>query len=296
VPEANNGDVVLHYEVFGDPAADPLLLVSGLGDQSIGWDDEWCERWAAAGFFLIRFDNRDTGLSTHFDGAPADLDGLLATLADGRTPVLVYTLGDMADDCCAVLDAAGVTRAHVLGISLGGFVVQRMAIDHPERMLSMTSVMSSTGDPDVGWPSEESATRLTIAAPTDREGWVQHQLDGFTVCGSPGAFDETRERRKYERQYDRSFDPDGRARQMMAAIADGSRSEELRNVRVPTLVMHGSHDTLIDPTGGERTAQVIPGSRLVIVDGQGHDTPEPFWDRWIAEVCALRDEVALRAV
>ena len=291
MPHASNDGVKIYFETFGDPADPPLLMVSGLGDQCVGFEDAFCERFAAAGFFLTRFDNRDVGLSTHLDGEPADLAAVLDALHCGEQPTVPYTLADMADDALAVLDELGSERAHVLGVSLGGFIVQRMAIDRPDRMLSMTSVMSSTGDSDIELPSEESAARLLDPSPTDREGWVQHQLDGFPVNGSPGVFDEARERAKYELQYDRSFDPAGRERQLMAAIADGSRSDALRSVRVPTLVLHGSEDTLIRPSGGRRTAEVIPDARFVLVEGMGHDMPEPFWDRWISEVCALRDAV-----
>jgi pimeloyl-ACP methyl ester carboxylesterase len=288
MPFAGNGPVRIYFETFGHRARPPLLLVSGLGDQCIGWFDDLCDRLGAAGFFVIRFDNRDTGLSSHLDDIEPDLAGVLAAIARGDEPKAPYSLSDMADDAIAVLDALDIERAHVLGASLGGFVAQRIAIDHPARVLSLTSMMSTTGEPDVGMPEPAALERLMLPEPTDREGWVAHQIDGFAVCGSPGVLDEERERDIAYRKYDRSFDPAGRERQMMAAIADGSRAEELRGLRVPTLVLHGADDTLITPAGGERTAELIPGARLVIVPGWGHDLAEAYWDAWISELAALR--------
>lgn len=281
MPFAHNGPVDLYYETFGDPHNPALLLVNGLGSQCISYDEQWCARFAARGLFTIRFDNRDVGLSTKFDGIVADLGAVVAARRDGREPDVAYRLSDMADDAVAVLDALGIDRAHVMGLSLGGMIVQQLAIDHPERLLTMTSVMSTTGDPDVGQSTPEALAFLMEPPPTDREAVIERHLAANRVYGSPGHFDAERLRAVAAAAYDRCFDPDGAARQLVAAVASGSRSERLRSLEVPTLVLHGDADTLIDPSGGRRTAECVPGARFVVLEGMGHDYPPAYWDRWV---------------
>jgi pimeloyl-ACP methyl ester carboxylesterase len=276
---AHNGDVELYYDTFGDPADLALLLVNGLGSQSINYAVEWCEKFAAEGFFVIRFDNRDVGLSTKFDDVRADLVAVMRARRDGRAPVVPYTLHDMADDAGAVLDAVGVERAHVMGLSMGGMIVQTMAIDHPERLLSMTSMMSTTGDPDVGQSLPEANAQFLAPRPTDRESYVESYLAGIRIWGSPAELDEDRVRAGAAAAFDRSFTPFGQTRQSMAIAAGESRTAALRSVRVPTLVLHGSEDKLIDPSGGRRTAEAIPGARFELIEGMGHDYPPEYWDR-----------------
>jgi pimeloyl-ACP methyl ester carboxylesterase len=266
---AHHGDVELYYETFGSVAdGDPLLLVNGLGSQCINYRAEWCELFVAAGFFVIRFDNRDVGLSTKFTGA--DLPA--------------YRLTDMAGDAIAVLDAVGVERAHVLGLSMGGMIVQTLAIEHPERLRSLTSMMSTTGDPDVGQPSPEAWALLRSPAPSGRDGYIARQLDGSRTWGTPACFDADRIARNAGEAYDRCFCPDGQLRQMAAIGASGSRTDALRSVRVPTLVLHGDADRLVDISGGRRTAEVIPGARFVVIEGLGHDYPPAYWDRIVSLV------------
>ncbi len=263
MPFALNDDVELYYETFGFAADPALLLVNGLGSQCINYRVEWCERFVAAGFFVIRFDNRDVGLSTGFEAA-----GLTAA----------YVLEDMAADALAVLDAAQVDRAHVLGLSMGGMIVQQLAIDHSDRLLSVTSMMSTTGDPDVGLPSPEALEHIMATSPADREGYLAHQLVSISTWGSPSAYDEDWIRFVNGEAYDRAFRPDGQARQLLAVRAAPSRTEALGGVDLPFLVLHGDQDRLVDPSGGRRTAEAVPGARFELIEGLGHDYPPAYWD------------------
>jgi pimeloyl-ACP methyl ester carboxylesterase len=262
VAYAINGDVQLYYETFGDPARPAILLVNGLGSQCINYKVEWCQMFVDAGYFVIRFDNRDVGLSSKLDAATDDPP---------------YLVGDMAADAVAVLDACGVARAHVVGFSMGGMIVQQLAIAHPGRLLSMTSVMSSTGDPDVGRSSPEALTFLLTPGPDDREGAIARHVEGNRIFGSPAQFDETRLRENGAAAYDRCNHPEGVGRQLRAIVGSGSRTPELAAVRIPALVLHGDQDKLVDISGGRRTAESIPGARFVAIEGMGHDYPPIYW-------------------
>lgn len=258
---AFNGSCEIYYESFGDPSHPTLLLVNGLGSQCINYDEDWCAMFVDRGLHVVRFDNRDVGLSSRV-----------------HEP---YILSDMAADAIAVLDAVGVQRAHVMGLSMGGMIVQTMAIEHPERLLSMTSVMSRTGEPGYGESTPEAFALLTGPPATDRESQVANSIAGLHVWGSPEFADETRWRRTAERAFDRSFDPSGPGRQFMAIGASPPRADGLRAVTTPTLVMHGDKDTLIDISGGRRTAELIPGARFEVIEGMGHDYPPQVWGRWV---------------
>ena len=280
---AHNGDCRIYFEEFGSRAEPTLLLVNGLGSQCINYKEEWCQRYVDAGFHVIRFDNRDVGLSTHFDHAP---------LGPGRN---AYELVDMAADAIAVLDACEVARAHVMGLSMGGMIVQTMAIHFPERLLSMVSVMSRTGEREYGQSTPEALAQLTGPPATDRESAIERHVAGQRTWGSPDYGDEERWRADAAAAYDRCFDPSGVARQFFAIQAAGSWADRLPEVNVPTLVMHGNRDTLIDISGGRRTAELIPGARFVEIDGMGHDYPPELWDRWVSEVtsfCHAHDDAA----
>jgi len=281
VPEASNGDVVIHHETFGDPADPALLMVNGLGSQCVAYRTEWCARFAAEGFFTIRFDNRDVGLSTHLSEVTPDVAATTAAVASGRTPLVPYLLEDMARDAVAVLDALGIGRAHVMGLSMGGMIVQQLALDHPHRLRSMTTVMSSTGDPDVGQASAEARVLLFGPPATDRDGAIARSVEGLRTWGSPGHQDDERTAAIVGEAFDRSFDPAGQARQLMAILASPSRTKALGQVSVPALVMHGDQDRLVDISGGRRTAEAIPGARFEVLEGMGHDYPPAYWDRWV---------------
>ena len=261
---ARNGGVEIYYEEFGDPAEPTLLLVNGLGSQCLNYDVAWCELFCDEGFHVARFDNRDVGLSTKLDGAD-------------------YALADMADDAIAVLDAMGVDTAHVMGCSMGGMIVQRLALDHADRLLSLTSVMSRTGEPGYGESSEEALAFLLAPAAPSRAAYIDRQVAALHVYGSKAEWlDDDAIRARAGAAYDRCFCPAGVGRQMKAVMHDGSRSAELAELELPTLVIHGSRDTLIDPSGGRQTAEVVPGARYVEIDGMGHDYPPPVWRDWVA--------------
>ena len=263
MPIARNGDVEIHYEPFGDFGRPTLLLVNGLGSQCINYAADWCEMFCDEDYSVVRFDNRDVGLSS-------------------KLPDVDYTLADMAGDAIAVLDAIGVEKAHVMGCSMGGMIVQRLAIDHPDRLLSVTSVMSRTGEPGFGESSEEALTLLMTPQPPERGAYIDRQVEALHVYGSkPEWLDDDAIRARAAAAFDRCFCPEGIVRQMKAVGRDGSRSEELANVRLPVLVLHGSRDTLIDPSGGRRTAELIPGARYVEIKGMGHDYPPPVWRQWV---------------
>jgi pimeloyl-ACP methyl ester carboxylesterase len=284
MPYAHNGDVEIYYETFGTPAAPTLLLINGLGSQCINYRTEWCEQFVAAGFFVVRFDNRDVGLSTIFDLVEPDVMGVVEAMDAGRLPDVPYTLGDMARDALAVLDAAGIERAHAHGVSMGGMIAQTLAIELADRLVTMTSAMSTTGDPDVGKPTREAWAALAAPPASDREGFIERALAGQRAYGSPAWFDAARTAAIAGEAFDRAFHPEGPGRQLMAVRASGSRSAALKGVRVPTLVIHGDADRLVDISGGRRTAEVIPDARFEVIEGMGHDYPPQVWDRWVALV------------
>jgi pimeloyl-ACP methyl ester carboxylesterase len=270
---AVNGDCAIHFETFGSPTDPTLLLINGLGSQCVNYEEAWCERFAGQGFHVVRFDNRDVGLSTHFGDAPVDEHGA------------AYTLRDMALDAVAVLDELEVDRAHVMGLSMGGMIVQQLAIHHRDRLLTATSVMSRTGEPDSGQSTPEAYALLTAPPVTDRAGAAERAIAGMHEWGSPSHRDEARARQIAERAFDRSFDPAGVGRQFRAVGASGSWADDLPGVTTPMLVMHGTADTLIDISGGRRTAELVPGARFVEIEGMGHDYPPELWDRWVSEWC-----------
>jgi pimeloyl-ACP methyl ester carboxylesterase len=262
MPTTKNGDVTLYYETFGADDDPVLLLVNGLGSQCINFKEAFCERFAAKGFRVVRFDNRDVGLSSHLKGGPR------------------YTVDDMADDGFAVLDAVGAERAHIAGWSMGGMIVQAMAIKHPERIASLTSVMSAPG-PIPTMRDDEVIAAFTAPPATTREEAAERQLAGLRVWGSPASYDVERITADAYAAYDRCHDPEGRARQSKAVAASPSRVEALGRLAVPTLVVHGDADRLVPPIAGQATADAIPGARLEIVEGMGHDYPPEHWDRMV---------------
>ena len=281
MPFATNGAVQIYYETFGDPSDPTLVLVNGLGSQCINYRTEWCERFVAKGYQVVRMDNRDVGLSTHFSDVAPDVTGVVVAATSGERVSGPYGISDMAADVLAVLDTIGVDRAHVMGVSMGGMIVQTLAIEHPDRLRSMTSVMSTTGEPEFGRSSPEAGARLFGPPASDRASAIANHLAGLRIWGSPGKVDEDAQARFAGEAFDRAFDPDGVARQVMAIAAGGSRAAGLRTVRVPTLVLHGSADTLIEPSGGQRTAELVPGARYVVIEGMGHDYPSGYWDELV---------------
>jgi pimeloyl-ACP methyl ester carboxylesterase len=269
--------VDIEYETFGSPSDPAILLVAGFAVQLTSWDAEFCAQLAAGGRHVIRFDNRDCGLSTKLDGVAARWhDALAASLTGQPMPEVPYTLSDMGNDGIGLLDALDIEAAHVVGASMGGMIAQTMAIEHPERVRSLTSIMSSTGDPRTGKPEPEALAVLLTVPPAERGAYIDAAAR-TTVWASKTYVDVERIRRRAAESYDRCFYPEGGPRQLAAIYAGGNRSEALRRLGVPTLVIHGRDDTLITPGGGEATAAAIPGARLMLVDDMGHDLPPPLW-------------------
>jgi pimeloyl-ACP methyl ester carboxylesterase len=273
--------IELFYETIGSSADPPLLLVMGYGSQLIAWPRGFSELLAVGGRFVIEFDNRDSGLSSKLDGALVDTEAVMAAAGAGdlarAAAVAPYTLSDMADDCAALLDALGIGRAHVLGASMGGMIAQQLAIERPERLLSLVSMMSTTGEPEVGQPTPEALEALLTSSPTERDAYVKASAAKALIWASRRYGDRARSEALAAASYDRCFYPAGVTRQLAAILASGSRAEGLRALAVPTLVIHGLDDTLIPPDGGERTAALVPGARLMLVEDMGHDRPEPLW-------------------
>ncbi len=281
--------IELEYETFGDPAGTPLLLVMGLGAQMILWDEEFCAQLAERGHYAIRYDNRDVGLSTKFDSAGApNLVDLMTRAAAGESVDAPYTLSDMASDGMGLLDALEIPAAHIVGASMGGMIVQSMAIEHPDRVRSVTSIMSTTGAPGLPPAKPEAMQVLMKPAPTDRQAYIDNSVKNFPLIAGGGfPIDEARVRRRAERGYDRCFYPVGMARQMAAIVVAGSRREALASVRAPALVIHGTNDPLVPVEGGVDTHEAIPGSELVLIEGMGHDLPPQAWPQIIEAISKL---------
>jgi len=283
----------IEYQTFGDPADPTLLLVMGLGGQMILWHEEFCEALAARGHHVVRFDNRDVGLSTKLDhaGLP-DVMGALSAVAQGRPIDAPYRLRDMADDAAGLLDALDLESAHVVGASMGGMIAQTLAIEHPDRVLTLTSIMSTTGEPGLPQARPEAMGALLTPAPTERAAAIEHGLRLWRTIGSPGfPFDEREVRERAALAFDRGQSPAGVARQLVAILASGSRRAALASVRAPTLVIHGAADPLIPVEAGRATAAAVPGAELLVIDGMGHDLPRALWPTFVDAIVkhAARD-------
>jgi len=263
MPRARNGAVELEYEVFGD-APETILLINGLGSQMTRWPEAFCGKLVAAGYRAVRFDNRDTGLSTWFKA--------------GDT----YALSDMAADAIAVLDAMGAGRAHVAGVSMGGMITQAVAINHPDRVASITSIMSASGAPGTLTPSPEAGATLTATPPdpnADLEAYLDHAVRHAGIIGSPGyPWPEGGLRARALAEFQRAWNPTGSQRQMLAIRGDGDRTERLGKLTIPAVVLHGADDPLVPLVGGQSTAAAIPGAELRVIPGMGHDLPPALFD------------------
>jgi pimeloyl-ACP methyl ester carboxylesterase len=289
VATTNPAQIEIEYETFGSAHDPALLLVMGFTAQAIAWDTGFCEALAEGGRYVIRFDNRDCGLSTHLDGLRVNPQEVMkAQLAGEPAPPTPYTLSDMANDAVGLLDALGIQRAHVVGASMGGMIVQTIAIEHPERCLSMTSIMSSPGDPRAGKPTPEALAFLMTPPPTEREAYIANAEQG-AITGSKKYFDVAKARERAAAAYDRAFYPEGAPRQLAAIYASGDRTEALHGVTVPSLVLHGRDDTLITPSGGALTAEAIPGAHYLLLADMGHDLPEPLWPLIVPAITNFQD-------
>jgi pimeloyl-ACP methyl ester carboxylesterase len=271
------GPITLCYETFGDPADPALLLIMGLGTQMVAWREDFCRLLVDQGFFVIRFDNRDSGHSSSMNGRPATF----LELTTKRVKNPPYTLGDMADDAVGLLDHLGIARAHIVGASMGGMIAQHLAFRHPARVLSLASIMSTTGGRFVGQP-KMAVIPLFLSKPSGgRDDYAERAVKLFRAVGSKRLFDEDYVRESAKESWDRGVNMAGTGRQLSAITADGSRKKRLGRVTAPTVVIHGKDDRLVSPSGGRATAKAIKGARLVMVDDMGHDLPRPVWPKII---------------
>jgi pimeloyl-ACP methyl ester carboxylesterase len=272
------GGITLCYETFGDPQDPAALLVMGLGTQMVAWQEAFCQELAARGLYVVRFDNRDIGRSTHLQGPAPSFVQLLRFSGDAAR----YTLADMAQDTVGLLDRLELASAHVIGASMGGMIAQTLAARHPARVRSLVSIMSSTGGRWVGRPALRSYPIFLRQAPQEREAFIAHATRLFAVIGSRGMPRDVNGMREIAGlSYDRELDRTGAGRQLAAIVASGDRTAELKRITAPTLVIHGSADPLISPSGGRATARAIPGARLTMIEDMGHDLPRVLWPRLI---------------
>jgi pimeloyl-ACP methyl ester carboxylesterase len=280
---ASANGIELAYQEIGDPAAEPLLLIMGLATQMIAWDEGFCAMLAERGFRVVRFDNRDIGHSTKIDaGMPSWTD-----MTIGRRSTAPYFLKDMADDTFGLMDHLGIEAAHLVGASMGGMIAQTMAIERPERVLSLVSMLSTTGNRRLGMPSWRAFARLMARPARGRQAAIEQTVKTFRVIGSPGyPMDEARLRQVADLSYSRSHSRAGVVRQLHAITASGDRTDDLRTLTVPTAVIHGARDPLVRPAAGRATAKAIPGARLKMIDGMGHDLPRELWPTFVEEIAS----------
>jgi len=279
---ARVGDVELCYETYGDRENPAILLIMGLGTQMIAWHEDFCRLLTDRGFFVIRYDNRDVGRSTHFRDVPPPTAREILT----RKPKqIAYALEDMADDGAGLLDHLGIERAHIVGASMGGMIAQVFAARHPGRTLSMTSIMSTTGNRWKGQPALRAYPFFMAKPPKNKEQYIERLVKLFGVVGSPGfERDEDELRELASTSWDRGHDPGGLGRQLAAIITGEDRAPNLRRIQAPTLVIHGTKDKLVRKSGGKATAKAIPGARLLLVSGMGHDLPRGAWPQIVGAI------------
>jgi pimeloyl-ACP methyl ester carboxylesterase len=287
VPTASANGIDLAYETFGDPAQPTVLLIMGLGAQMVAWDDGICALLVARGHHVVRFDNRDIGQSSWVDAPGLDIGAAAMAALAGDASVAPYLLSDMAADTVGLLDHLGIDRAHLVGASMGGMIAQTVAIEHPNRVLSLTSIMSTTGEATVGQPSPELLGVLLAERPTEREAAIEAAVATIRAMSHPDHFDADKARATATLQFERGDNPVGVGRQLLAIIASGSRAEGLARLDLPALVVHGRADPLIDFSGGQRTAELIAGADFLAIDDMGHDLPQAHWTRIADAIAAL---------
>jgi pimeloyl-ACP methyl ester carboxylesterase len=288
MPNVRANGITIEYEEFGRRDSTPLLLIMGLGAQMVIWHESLCGQLADRGFRVIRYDNRDVGLSTKFHDACPNPAQLIADVFLGRSVTPPYSLDDMAQDAAGLLQALGIPSAHVVGASMGGMIAQILAIQYPERVLTLTSIMSTTGDPNLPQPNPDVLKLLMQTPPAERQGAIEHGLRIWRALHGPGfEFDEVRIREVVELAYDRDPDPNGTARQLLAILTAASRKGRLGSLAIPALVIHGDADPLVPIAAGYDTAEAIQGARMLVIDGMGHELPEGAWPRVVDAVAEL---------
>jgi pimeloyl-ACP methyl ester carboxylesterase len=275
MPNVSANGIQIEYETFGEPSSPALLLIAGIGGQMIGWDEELCKKWAQKGLYVIRFDNRDVGLTSKMEeaGIP-DIEAVVKAVKNGEKPNVPYTMGDMADDSVGLLDALKIDKAHICGISMGGIIAQTIAFKHPTRVRSMTLIYSTTGNPELPQPKPEVMELLLTPPPPGRDGFIEYMMKLYKRIHGPGfPIDEAWHRQLAGRSFDRMLYGPGKARQFAAITAQGNRKPLLASITAPTLVIHGADDPLILAASGRDCAEAIAGAKLMIIDGMGHDMP-----------------------
>lgn len=288
MPSGSANGITVEYEEFGEKSSTPLLLIMGLGGQMVMWPERLCSQLVDRGFRVIRYDNRDVGLSTKFHDRCPDPAPLLAHIMQGKDINPPYTLDDMAQDAAGLLQALDIAAAHVVGASMGGMIAQLVAIRHPQQALTLTSIMSTTGNPVLPQAEPEILALLMKPVPTDREARIEQSIETSRILRGGGfEFDEAGLRELAELSLDRDPDPTGLGRQLLAIATGGNRKEALGSVTVPTLVIHGDADPLVPIAGGFDTAEAVPGARMLVIEGMGHELPESAWPRMIDAVVEL---------
>ncbi len=297
MPNVTANGIQIEYDTFGDSSSAPLLLIIGLGGQMILWDENLCKKLAEEGLYVIRFDNRDSGLSTKFDeaGVPDIMEVFTAGMK-GEVINSPYTLDDMADDAVGLLEAIGIEKAHICGASMGAAIAQTVTIRHPSRVLSLIPIYGTTGNPELPMPKPEVYSVFITPPPEGREAFIQHFIDGVKTLAGPGfPFDEEWHSKIADQAYDRSFYPQGVALQMAAIVAHGNRKPSLTSVTAPTLVIHGTDDPIVLVEGGKDTAEAITGAELLLIEGMGHDLPngKGAWPQIIDAIADHTRKVAI---
>ncbi len=286
--QANVNGIQIEYETFGDKNSPALLLIAGLGAQLLYWQEEFCIKLAEQGYFVIRFDNRDTGLSTKIEGLTApELMGKIGGFFMGNKSSVPYGFNEMADDGIGLLDALDIDKAHIVGKSMGGYIAQTLCINYPDRILSLTSIFSHTGDLKSFHPTQEVLEMMLTPAPDDREGFVDHLIKFFKITyGTGKSFNEGFYRNLVSKSFDRCSDRKGVMRHYLAILSQKDRTQDLENINVPALIIHGDEDPLVPLAGGEATADAIPDSKLKIIKGMGHVMPnlDAYWSEILVEM------------
>jgi pimeloyl-ACP methyl ester carboxylesterase len=280
MPNVTANGIQIEYDTFGDSSLPPLLLIMGLGMQMIAWDEDFCKKLVEKGLYVIRFDNRDVGLSTKFEGAGVpDVMAALTAFMQGQEVEAPYNLDDMTDDAVGLLDALGIEKANICGASMGAAITQTIGYRHPTRILSLIPIMGPTGNPELPQPKPEAMEILLTPAPEEREAYIEHAVRNSKILWGSLNFDEEYSRQRAARAYDRSFYPQGVARQLVASLAHGNRKPHLASVTAPTLVIHGVEDPLVPVEHGKDTAEAIPGAEILLIDGMGHSLPKEAWSQ-----------------
>ncbi|MBI4763888.1 MAG: alpha/beta hydrolase [Deltaproteobacteria bacterium] len=296
MPNVKANGVRIEYDTFGDLSSPPLLLIRGLGTQMTDWEEDFCNLLADQGLFVIRFDNRDVGLSQKFEeGGVPDIMAALSAVMQGLEIQAPYSLDDMADDAIGLLDALEIKKAHIFGISMGSAITQIIGYSHPSRVLSLIPVMGSTGNPDLPPAKPEAMEVLLSPAPEEREAFIEHFKRGQRVIWGSLPFDEDDINKRAAVSYERSNYPQGVARQLVATISNGNRKPRLTSITAPTLVIHGAADPLIPFEGGRDTAEAIPGAVLLKIEGMGHCLPRAAWPQIVEAIAVLTKKASAKS-